>query len=125
MRKKEQAEALEIRKQMTDDPEQCMQLLLDWRHRTYTDLGDAIDRDPKTISRIVKGETNPKPETAWLICFQLHLPPVISMKLLEVLGCPIKIFDPKQQWVYEELHLKYPEPLWAVREYVAPYGVEI
>ena len=125
MRQKEQAEIIEIRKQMTDDPVQCMQLILDWRHRTYTDLGDAIDRDPKTISRIVKGETAPKPETVWLICFELHLPPVISMKLLEVLGCPIKIFDSKQQWVYEALHVKYPEPLWAVREYLAPYGVEI
>lgn len=50
MRKKQQEEWLSVRKQMTDDPEQCMKLLLDWRDMNYTDLGTAIDRDPKTIS---------------------------------------------------------------------------
>ena len=44
MRKKQQEEWLNIRKQMTDDPEQCMELLLDWRNMKYTDLGDLIDR---------------------------------------------------------------------------------
>ena len=66
MRKKKQEENLAIRKQMTDDPEQCMDLLLKWRGMKYTDFGDAIDRDPKTISRTVKGETTLKVETAAL-----------------------------------------------------------
>lgn len=38
---------MEIRKQMTDDPEQCMELLLKWRKMNYTDLGLEIARDPK------------------------------------------------------------------------------
>ena len=125
MRKKVQAEELEIRKQMTDDPEQCMELLLKWRGMKYTDLGDAIDRDPKTISRTVKGETAPTVETAALICFGLHLPPVISMKLMEVLGCPLKPMDPTHQWINEALHLKYPEPIDEIRNYLTPYGVDI
>jgi hypothetical protein len=126
MRKKVQAEELEIRKQMTDDPEQCMELLLKWRGMNYTDLGLEIDRDPKTISRTVKGKTVPTVETAALICFGLHLPPIISMKLMEVLDCqlnPIKC--PSHQWINEALYIKYPEPIWAVREYLIPYGVEI
>lgn len=125
MRKKMQEEALEIRRQMTDDPEQCMKLLLDWRGMKYTDLGDAIDRDPKTISRTVKGETAPKVETAALICFGLNLPPVISEKLMVVLGCPLSPMNPTHQWISEALHVKYPEPLWAVQEYLAQYAVEI
>lgn len=125
MRKKQQEEELAIRKQMTDDPEQCMDLLLKWRGLKYTDLGDEIDRDPKTISRTVKGETSPKVETAALICFGLHLPPSISFKLMEVLGCPLSQINPKHQWLCEALYIKYPEPIWAVREYLAPYGVEI
>ena len=44
MRKKQQKEELEIRKQMTDDPEQCMNLLLKWRGTNYTELGADIDR---------------------------------------------------------------------------------
>lgn len=125
MRMKVQAEELEIRKQMTDDPEQCIELLLDWRGMNYTDLGDAIDRDPKTISRTVKGDTTPKVETAALMCFGLNLPPVISEKLMAVLGCPLNPMNPAHQWISEALHVKYPEPLWAVREYLEPYGVEI
>lgn len=125
MRKKQQAEWLEIRRQMTDDPEQCMDLLLDWRGMKYTDLGDAIDRDPKTISRTVKGTTNPSVETAVLICFGMNLPPVISEKLLDVLNCKLKPMNPDHQWISEALHVKYPEPLWAVREYLEQYGVNI
>lgn len=125
MRKKQQEEDLAIRKQMTDDPEQCMDLLLKWRGMKYTDLGDAIDRDPKTISRTVKGETTPKVETAALICFGMHLPPCISFKLMEVLHCPLSPVNPAHQWIGEALYIKYPEPIWAVREYLAPYGVEI
>lgn len=125
MRKKQQEEEIAIRKQMTDDPEQCMDLLLKWRGMKYTDLGDAIDRDPKTISRTVKRETTPKVETAALICFGLHLPPSISFKLMEVLGCPLSPINPTHQWIREALYVKYPEPIWAVRDYLAPYGVEI
>ena len=125
MRKKQQAEWLEIRKQMTDDAEQCMDLLLAWRGMKYTDLGDAIDRDPKTISRTVKGTTQPSVETAVLICFGMNLPPIISEKLLDVLGCKLKPMNSEHQWINEALHLKYPEPLWAVREYLEQYGVKI
>ena len=99
--------------------------LLNWRGMKYTDLGDAIDRDPKTISRTVKRETTPKVETAALICFGMNLPPSISFKLMEVLGCPLSPINPAHQWISEALCIKYPEPIWAIRDYLAPYGVEI
>ena len=69
-RKKVQAEELEIRRKMTDDQAQCMELLLKWRKTNYTELGADINRDPKTISRIAKGETKPNVTTAALICFR-------------------------------------------------------
>ncbi len=125
LRMKQQEEYIAIRKQMTDDPEQCMKLLLDWRDMKYTDLGDAIDRDPKTISRTVRGETAPSVETAALICFGLQLPPILSEKLMEVLNCKLQPMKIEHQWIKEALLLKYPEPLWAIQEYLAPYGVEL
>ncbi|MDY4784090.1 hypothetical protein [Pygmaiobacter massiliensis] len=125
MRKAQQAEWLDIRRQMTDDPEQCMELLLNWRGTKYTELGDAIDRDPKTISRTVKGLTAPSVETVVRICFGLHLPPTISEKLLEVLRCPLKPMDPNHQWIKEALYLKYPEPLDAVEQYLEQFDVKI
>lgn len=115
MRKKQQEEALEIRKQMTDDPEQCIELLLKWREMNYTDLGFEIDRDPKTISRTVKGETTPRVETAALICFGLHLPPIVSEKLMAVLQCSLNPLNPNHQWINEALHIKYPEPIVTVK----------
>jgi len=125
LRKKQQEEALEIRKQMTDDAEQCMELLLKWRDMNYTDLGLEINRDPKTISRTIKGETTPKVETAALICFGLQLPPVISEKLMAVLQCPLNPVNPSHQWINEALHIKYPEPIWVIQEYLSQYNVEI
>lgn len=125
MRKKQMEEWMGIRKQMTEYPEQCMELLLKWRGMNYTDLGLEIDRNPKTISRIVRGETTPTVETAALICFGLHLPPIISERLMDVLNCRLSPIKVEHQWIKEALTLKYPEPLWAVQEYLAPYGVNI
>lgn len=125
MWKKRQEEEIAIRRQMTDDPEQCMDLLMKWRGMKYTDLGDAIDRAPNTISRTVKGETTPKVETAALICFGMHLPPCISFKLMEVLRCSLSPVNLAHQWISKALYIKYPESIWEIREYLTPYGVEI
>jgi DNA-binding XRE family transcriptional regulator len=110
---------------MTDDPEQCMELLLKWRGTNYTELALEIDRNPETISRTVKGKTNPQVETAALICFGLHLPPVISQKLMAILGCPLNLLKTEHQWINEALTLKYPEPVDSVREYLRMYNVII
>lgn len=126
MRKKQQEEELKIRRQMTDDPLQCIQLIMEWREVKYTELGDLIDRNPKTLSRIVKGETEPGQDTLLLICFGLKLPPVISSKLLEVFGCQLNpLRNPDDQWIQEALNIKYADSLRNVRRYLAPYGVEI
>lgn len=125
MRQKQMQEWMDIRKQMTDDPEQCMELLLEWRNMNYTDLGLKIDRDPKTISRTIKGTTAPKVETAALICFAMNLPPMISSKLMEVLGCKLKPMDAKHQWINEALNVKYMDSLYAVVEYLEPFGIDL
>ena len=125
MRKKQQAEWLEIRRQMTDDPEQCMELLLKCRDMKYTEVGELIERNSKTIIRIVKSKTNPNLNTAVLICFGMNIPPVISNKLLDVLDCKLKPMNPEHQWISEALHVKYPEPLWVVRGYLRQYDVEL
>lgn len=125
MRKKQKQEECDIRLKMTDDPKQCMDLLLDWKKMNYAELSGIIDCDSKTISRIAKGETVPKLETAVRICFGLHLPPSISTKLLEVLGCRLSMTNINHQWIREALYIKYPESIEAVQEYLAPYDVKI
>lgn len=124
-RKAERAKEVEIRNQMTDNPQQCMDLLLKWRETDYTELGAAIDRDPKTISRTVNGTTVPKLETAVLICFGLNLPPSISLKLLDVLGVKLSLNKESHQWISEALHTKYNDHIDDVRQYLADYGVTL
>lgn len=124
-RKKQLQENAKIRKQMTDEPEQCIQLLLKWRGKNYSDLGDAIDLNPKTISRTVKGETVPKVETVARICFGLHLPPDISQKLFDVFGCKLNFNNMEHQCIREALTYKYPEPFEVILDFLEDYGVNL
>lgn len=124
-RKKQLQENAKIRKQMTDEPEQCIQLLLKWRGKNYSDLGDAIDLNPKTISRTVKGETVPKVETVARICFGLHLPPDISQKLFDVFGCKLNFNNMEHQCIREALTYKYPEPFDVILDFLEDYGVNL
>lgn len=111
---------------MTDDSLQYIQLIMDWRKVKYTELGKVIDRDPKTLSRIVKGEMEPSQDTLILICFGLHLPPLISDKLPEVFGCPLNLVKyHDHQWIKEALFRKYQESMRVVRNYLAPYGITL
>ena len=127
MRKKAAEEAQKICLQMSQDPGQCLKLLLEWRGMKQNELAIKIGCNERTIGRIISGETKDvKVETGVLICFALHLPPIISRKLLEVLNCQLNL--PRNQehmWINEALNVKYPEPLDAVRKYLAAYGVKI
>jgi hypothetical protein len=38
----------------------------------------------------------------------MHLPPSISFKLMEVLGCPLSPNQSAHQWISEALYVKYP-----------------
>ena len=125
LRKADREEEIGILKQMTGDPEQCIKLLLDWRHMDYTELGAAIERDPKTISRTVKGTTQPPPETAVLICLGLNLPPSLSTRFLQILGVTLNPLNEKHLWMQEALQVKYLEPVEDVVEYLAQYGVTL
>lgn len=125
MRKKQAEKEMEIRKQMTDEPGKCLELLLGWRKKNYTELADYIEINPKTLSRIVNGESVPKFETAVMICFGLNLPPLISEKFLAVCNCNLLPTNPQHQWIREALYIKYPESLENICRYLHMYGVTI
>jgi hypothetical protein len=44
---------------------------------------------------------------------------------MAVLQCPLNPMNPNHQWINEALHIKYPEPLWAIQKYLSQYNVEI
>ena len=101
------AEALKIRRDMTDDPTKCLKQLLVWRNVKQNELAYTIGRDPTTISRIINGKNEPDIKTVVLICFALHLPPCISSKLLDVFNIRLSPTNETHQWIQEALHVKY------------------
>ncbi len=127
LRKKTAEEERQICMQMTEDPGQCLKLLLQWRNMNQKKLAEAVGCNEKTISRIINGETQKaEVETGVLICFALHLPPMISNKLLKVLDCPLNL--PRNQehmWINEALTLKYSGSIEEARRYLAQYDVKI
>jgi transcriptional regulator with XRE-family HTH domain len=120
-------EEVRIRRQMTDDPVQCMDLVLKWRNSSYEKLGEIIGCSDRTIRRMVRGETPPNKKMAVKICFILNLPPSVSGKLLNTLSTASlsAYYGSEDQWLDEALHVKYLEPLPAVERYLAPYHVEL
>jgi transcriptional regulator with XRE-family HTH domain len=124
-REEQRKEEVRIRKQMTDDPVQCMDLVLKWRNSSYEKLGKIIGCSERTIRRMVHGETPPNKKMAVKICFILNLPPSVSGKLLNTLHCDLTLITEEEQWLDEALHVKYMEPLSAVKRYLAPYHIEL
>lgn len=127
MRKKVAEEEHAIRMKMTDDPAQCMKLLLEWRGQTYVDLATNAGINERSIRRIINGETQSiTVPNGVRVCIALHLSPILSGKLLSVLGCPLEL--PRNQehmWINEALYLMYPESVETVEKYLEGYGVKI
>ena len=123
MRKADREEEIGILKQMTGDPEQCLNLLLGWRKTDRTELGAAIGRDPKTISRTVKMTTDPQLDTVVLICLGLNLPPSISTKFMDTLGCKFNLVNERHLWISEAIATQWMKPIEDNLEHLAQYGV--
>lgn len=123
-RKKERAEEMGIRMQMTDDPRQCMELLLRWRKMKQADLAAEIEVTPRTISRIISGETKPDKHTAVKICLGLKLCPSISSKLLDVLDCKLLPNKEEDQCLSEALMYKY-YAIEAAKDFLLDFGCKL
>ncbi len=110
---------------MTDNPKQCMDLLLNWCGEDQLHLSGIIDISNKTISRIVNGKNKPKVETLALICFGLHLPPIISEKLFDVFGCKLMPSNIEHQFIKETLQVMYMEHIEDIIEHLKEYDIKL
>lgn len=125
IRLKEKDEEVEIRKKMTDDPIQCLQLLMEWREMSNFDLATAIGKDDRTVRRTINGESKPSVETTVLMCLALNAPPSISSKLLEVFGNKLSPIDTKHQCYQEALNVKWMCPVEDAQEYLRDFGIDL
>ena len=125
IRRKEKEEETQIRKQMTDDPIQCLKLLMEWRKMSSFDLSVAMECSDRTIRRTLNGESKPNTETTVLMCLALNLPPSISSKLLDVFGNRLSPIDPVHQWYQEALNVKWNCPVEDARDYLRDVDIEL
>jgi transcriptional regulator with XRE-family HTH domain len=126
IRQKELKEWMDIRSKMTDDPKQCMEVLLKWCGTTYVELAGIIGVSEKTIRRAASGETeNPDMHMVVKICFALNLPPTLSEKLMTAFNCRLNPNRLEDQWIREALNIKYPEPYENIEEYLSQFGVTL
>lgn len=135
LRQNEFDEDIEIRKRMTEDPSQCLKLLMeegkDGRNGKkekvlIKQLAADVECDERTISRFLSGETtNPSKVVVLRICFALKLSPILSSKLLDVFGIKLSYINSEDVYIQEALNTKYPEGLENVEEYLDKFNVSI
>lgn len=123
MRRQEAAEWVEIRGQLTDNPMQCLEVLMKWRDDiSEVSLAAESGLSPRTIRRM-KNDGKGDFKSVVRICFGLHLPPILSEKLLDVFGCKLSPLNQEHLWIKEALALMYPQPIEEVVSYLSTYGV--
>lgn len=125
MRRQEAAEWIDIRGQLTDNPIQCLEVLIKWRDDiSVVCLAAESGLSPRTISRM-KNDGKGDFKSVVRICFGLHLPPILSEKLLDVFGYKLSPLNPEHLWIKEALALMYPQPIEEVVSYLSSYGVSL
>lgn len=125
LHKRKQEEYISLRKQMTDDPGQCLNLLLEWKGINYTDLVKTTGISDRTFRRIKEGKNVLETKNAAKICFALNLPPILSEKLLGVLGVKFVVVNTEHQWIKEALTTKYADSYEDICAWLAQFDVII
>jgi len=90
----------------------------------YKELGEKINLDPKTIGRIISGETKGSINSIILICLGLNLPPSISGHIIK--NCPhsIDMTDGSHQWYSFVLTYQYTKSIKEIRSFLLENGAE-
>ena len=80
-------EEMAIFQDLPNDYERSMKKVWDWKHEkeglTYKELAERIHMDDQTISRLINNKRDPSINSLVLICLGMHLPPEISMHLID------------------------------------------
>ena len=58
-----------------------------------------------------------------LICLGLNLPPSISTKFMDTLGCKFNLVNERHLWISEAIATQWMKPIEDNLEHLAQYGV--
>lgn len=104
-----------------------LKYLIEYYKTTVTELAANIDRDRKSLERLLSGETkDPSRETIIKICLALHLPPVVSREFLSIMGISLNYAEDQSHfWIDYALNYKYAENHDVVFEFLRSKKVKI
>lgn len=89
---------MRIYRSLPNDFVAAMKIVWGWRGIEYKELAERIHLDDQTISRIVNGKRDPSINSLVLICLGMHLPPEISLRLIELSPVSLNFAKPDHIW---------------------------
>lgn len=101
-------EEMAIATSLPNNYEGAMQKVWEWQHGkglTFKELADRIHMDDQTISRIVNCKRDPQINSLVLICLGMHLPPEISLYLIE--KSPVSLNFGKKEHIWYQFALTH------------------
>ena len=106
----------------------AMQKVWEWQHSkglTYKELADRIHIDDQTISRIINCKRDPQINTLVLICLGMHLPPEISLFLIEKSSVSLNFSNPNHIWYnFALVHLSK-QSMTSIEKFFQEHNVQI
>ena len=115
----------EIYNKMTNDPKQCLVLLMNWRNINKTNLALESNLSPDTVGRIISGKQTPNMATVIMLCIGLHLPIQISIKLLQLFGFNLQFGKPDHVSIFKILEFCSGDSIYENTEKLKTLGIEL
>ena len=120
----EECEKRNIKTAVTSTKEQLTELLAD-SGMSYKELADRIHIDDQTISRIINCKRDPQINTLVLICLGMHLPPEISLFLIEKSSVSLNFSNPNHIWYnFALVHLSK-QSMTSIEKFFQEHNVQI
>lgn len=95
---------MKIYRSLPNDFVAAMKIVWEWKGIEYKELAERIHLDDQTISRIVNGKRDPSINSLVLILLGMHLPPEISLRLIELSPVSLNFAKNDHIWYNFALH---------------------
>ena len=122
-------EEMAIFQELPNDYERSLKKVWDWKHEkeglTYKELAERIHMDDQTISRLINNKRDPSINSLVLICLGMHLPPEISMHLIE--KSPVALNFNKNDHIWYKFALTHlsKQSMTSIEKFFQEHNVQI
>jgi transcriptional regulator with XRE-family HTH domain len=118
-------ENMEMYGKLSNDHTDCLEKVREWRGMTYVAIADEIPMEERQVRRIFKGESNGSIESLVAICLVLHLPPEISLDIINKSPLTLSLAKTEHQWYRFVLQYQYGKTIEEVRAFLQSHNVAL